>query len=165
MSICVKMVRFLPSHIVARAAKEFDLTFLVTRKLFRLTLSGRSTIEQVQVPAYIPKGLRSYYSAAVIAYNCNQVLPALFMLRTLIEQHMHAALSPAKYEDAGELCEAYQKSLDVDFRNRFPSLPEIYSKLSEALHAAREDAELFQSEKERTGKHFRAKKSWDEDRR
>jgi hypothetical protein len=148
-----------------QGCKEFRVSFMVTRVGLKLTLSGRSIIERVQVPTFIPKGVARYYSSAVIAYNWNEVLPALFMLRTLIEQHMRSTLAPAKYSDAPALCDAYNATLDDAFKGHYPSLPDIYSRLSEALHEAREDGELFVSQRTEIEKHLRAKKSWEEDHR
>lgn len=150
---------------LCQGCREFWVSFMVTRVGLRLTLSGRSVIERVQVPPYIPKGIARYYSSAVYAHNCNETLPALFMLRTLIEQHMHVTVGRGKYNDADKLCEAYNDTLDATFKDRYPSIPAIYSRLSEALHEAREDDELFVSQRTEIEKHLRAKKSWDEDHR
>jgi hypothetical protein len=98
----------------------------------KLTLSGRSVIEHIQVPLYVPKALARFYSGAVIAYNCNQVLPGLFVLRMLIEQYMRIALAPATFEAAEKLRDEYNASLDATFKSVYPSLPKIYSKLSDA---------------------------------
>ncbi len=86
-----------------QGCKDFPLTFMVTRRDFRLTLTGRSEIEKIQVPPYIPKDVARHYSSAVLAYNCNQLLPSLFMLRTLIEQYMQSVLGRGKYKDADQL--------------------------------------------------------------
>jgi hypothetical protein len=149
---------------ICQGCKEFELSFMVTRNGMKLTLSGRSVIERIQVPPYVTNALARFYSGAVIAHNCNQVLPGLFMLRTLVEQYMRAALAPETFESADQLCGAYNASLDVSFKSRFPSLPEIYGKLSDALHEAREDSDLFESQLKEIEKHFRAMKSWEEDR-
>jgi len=148
---------------LCQGCKDFRLTFMVMRKDLRLTLTGRGEIEKIQVPPYIPKDVARHYSSAVLAYNCNQVLPSLFMLRTLIEQYMQSFLGRGKYKDADQLCSAYNATLDDRFKSRFPSLPVIYGKLSDALHAADEDAELFESQIREIQKHFRAKRSWEED--
>jgi hypothetical protein len=130
----------------------------------KLTLSGRSVIEHIQVPQYVPKAVARFYSGAAIAFNCNQVLPGLFMLRTLVEQYMRSRLAPATFETADKLCDGYNASLDVSFKSRFPSLPEIYGKLSDALHEARDDGDLFESQRREIEKHLSARKSWEEDR-
>ena len=132
---------------------------MVTRDELRLTLSGRSVIEHIEVPAYIPKNLRRYYSGAVLAYNCNQVLPALFMLRTLIEQHMRSVAGDG-HKSGDALCDAYAKTLDDAFKKKFPSLGEAYDKVSDALHAAREDEKLFKEQRDRILPHFDALRLW-----
>ena len=52
---------------LCQGCKDFRLTFMVMRRDFKLTLTGRSVIEHVQVPPYIPKNVARYYSGAVIA--------------------------------------------------------------------------------------------------
>jgi hypothetical protein len=121
-------------------------------------------MERTQVPTCVPKALARLYSGAIIAYNCDQVLPGLFMLRTLVEQYMRAALATETFESADKLCDGYNASLEDTFKSRFPSLPEIYGKLSNALHEARGDSALFESQVKEIEKHFRARKSWEEDR-
>jgi hypothetical protein len=150
---------------LCQGCKEFELSFMVTRKEMKLTLSGRSVIEHMQVPPYVPKPVARFYSGAVIAYNCNQVLPGLFMLRTLVEQYMRLMLAPAAIERAEKIVDEYNASLDVTFKSRFPSLPEVYGKLSDALHEARDDGDLFESQIEEINNHLSARKSWEEDRK
>jgi hypothetical protein len=150
---------------ICQGCKKFELSFMVTRLGVKLILSGRSVMEEVHVPSYVDRAVARFYSGAVIAYNCNQVLAALFMLRTLIEQYMRFTLAPATFETADKLCDGYNASLDVSFKGIFPSLPGIYSRLSDALHEAREDEDLFDSQIKEIEKHFRAKRSWKEDRR
>jgi hypothetical protein len=142
------------------------VVFLVTRKTkqdgVKLQLTGRSVFEQVEVPTYIPKEQAKFYSGALVAFNSGgQVLPALFMLRTLIEQHMRS--QTGKQELRGDdLCDEYAKGLDGGFKAKFPSFKDIYGELSNALHAAVEDEELFESERKRIESHFRGKQTFDE---
>jgi hypothetical protein len=49
---------------------------------------------------------------------------------------------------------AYAKTLPESLRDTMPSLGEWYDKVSEALHGAKEDAQLFETAKERIEKHF-----------
>jgi hypothetical protein len=53
-----------------------------------------------------------------------------------------------------ELCDEYNKTLAKDFKGRFPSFKDVYSKLSEALHRAELNESLFRSELERVQLHF-----------
>jgi len=129
------------------------IVFMVARNGRKIQLVGRSEFEEVRVPAFIPKEQRGFYSQAIIAFNCGQILPALFLLRTLIEQHMRTVTERAELR--GEvLCDEYNKTLAEDFKARFPSFKDIYGKLSDALHLANADKSLFESEVERVRVHF-----------
>ncbi len=150
-----------------QGCKTSLVTFLISRQpaktdngqksVVRLTLVGRGPIEVIESPKSLPKSLRKYYSAAVLAFHSGQMLPALFMLRTLIEQHMRASvLAELKVRRGDELCEAYKSLLPDDFKARFPSLADTYQNLSGALHEAREDRALFESELEKVHEHFDA---------
>ncbi len=129
--------------------------FMVARNDRKIQLVGRSEFEHVQVPPCIPKDQKDFYSQAVIAFNCGQFLPALFVLRTLIEQHMRAATGLTDLR-GDELCDAYNKTLENDFKARFPSFKEIYGNLSDAMHRADPNESLFKSELERVVLHFEA---------
>jgi hypothetical protein len=109
------------------------------------------------VPPYIPKSATDYYGKALVAFNTSHTLAALFYLRTLLEQYMRLESKTTGKATGDELADAYAKTLDPDFARRFPSFKELYSTLSEALHAAREDEELFTSTLERIQEHFAAK--------
>ncbi len=143
-----------------QGCKGMPVVFVVTRDGNKLTLSGRSVIESMLVPDYMPKTQRKYYSGAKLAFNSNQILPALFLLRTLVEQYMLSVV-PGDYKAGEDLCAAYHAVLDEDFRARFPSFADIYAKLSDALHGAREDADLFESEIERIESHFDGKRTYE----
>ncbi len=69
-------------------SKPSNLYFLVTRKRMKLTLTGRSEFELVEVPKSIPKEISHFFSDAIISHNAGKPLAALFYLRTFIEQHM-----------------------------------------------------------------------------
>jgi hypothetical protein len=129
------------------------IVFMVARSGRKIQLVGRSEFEQVKVPSSIPKEQKHFYSQALIAFNCGQILPALFLLRTLIEQHMRrvTGLTDGRGED---LCDKYNKKLDDDFKARFASFKDVYDKLSDALHRANPDNSLFESELERVVLHF-----------
>ena len=126
---------------------------MVARNGRKIQLVGRSEFENVKVPSSIPKEQKVFYSQALIAFNCGQVLPALFLLRTLIEQHMRAVTGRAELR-GDELCDEYNKTLDADFKERFASFKEVYGKLSDAVHRADQNESLFQSELERVRLHF-----------
>jgi hypothetical protein len=129
------------------------VVFMVRRKGRKIQLVGRSEFEEVKAPSYIPKEHKGFYSQALIAFNCGRFLPALFLLRTLIEQYMRAVTRRADLR-GDELCDEYNKTLDEDFKSRFPSLKDVYGKLSDALHRADPNESLFKAELERVGHHF-----------
>jgi hypothetical protein len=126
---------------------------LVKRNGPKIQLVGRSEFEEVQVPNFIPKQVSRFYSQAVIAFQCGQVLPALFMLRTLIEQHMRAVTKSDTLRGE-DLCEEYAKQLGQDVSEQLPSFKEIYSELSNALHTVVERGELFELQCKRICLHF-----------
>lgn len=67
---------------------ERNVVFMVTRNHLKITLSGRSEIERVNAPRYIPAGVRRYYERAVIAYNSGERLAALCLReRQALEPH------------------------------------------------------------------------------
>jgi hypothetical protein len=129
------------------------IVFMVKRSGRKIQLVGRSEFEEVKVPSYIPKEHQGFYSQAIVAFNCGQILAALFLLRTLIEQHMHAVVRRSELRGE-DLCDEYSKTLDEDFKSRFPSFKDVYGKLSDALHRADPDKSLFESERERVCLHF-----------
>ena len=129
------------------------IVFMVRRSGRKMQLVGRSEFEQVRVPAFVPKEQKGFYSQALIAFNCGQFLAALFLLRTLIEQHMRAVTGRVELR-GDELCDEYNETLDEDFKGRFPSFKDVYRKLSDALHRADPNKTLFKSEIERISYHF-----------
>jgi len=139
--------------------KRDPVTFLVKRAGLKLTLSGRSPMEEIEIPKYVPKQIHRFYRGAVIAFNSGANLPSLFMLRTTIEQHMRHAINAGDKRMTGdELADAYAETLHADFNTRYQSLRPIYLALSDAIHAARDDdAQLFETERKRVLAHFEAK--------
>lgn len=152
-----------------QGCKRAMVVFLVTRRKTKegvgVKLTGRSIFEEVEVPDFIPASQEKFYSQALIAFNSGQTLPALFMLRTLIEQYMRAELASSAPADANyealrgdALCDKYADLLDGGFKQEYPSLKDVYGKLSGALHRADANESLFESEIQRTRLHFQAKK-------
>jgi hypothetical protein len=141
-----------------QACKEAPEVFLVSRYGKKVTLVGRAPMEHVQVPDIVPKSHRKFFSDAIVAYQSGQVLPALFMLRTFIEQFAASAANATPAERADEILDRYTASLHEAVRAHFPSLRDIYSRLSAALHAARADADLFQQSVAEVIRHFEARR-------
>lgn len=131
--------------------------FLVRRRGLRLTLCGRSPMELVLVPQFIPKTVQRYYSSAVVAFQSGQILAALFLLRVVIEQFTRQEVR-ATQGRADEVLDQYVNLLPEDFKKRFPSLKEVYGALSAAIHAANESAELFEGSRKKIERHFDARR-------
>jgi len=131
--------------------------FLVRRAGNRLTLSGRAPIEHVEVPPELPKLIRKWYKSAIVAHQSGQTLAGLFLLRTLIEQWVRQTTGDS--DSKADAClEQYKNTLPDDFKQRFPSLGDIYRHLSEDIHSARGSVELFEQSRERIVKHFDARR-------
>jgi len=129
--------------------------FLVKRDGLGLSIEGRSPIEHVEIPAYIPKDERKWFRDAVIAFQSGKVLAAIFYLRTFVEQFTRRKTNLQNDRKTGEeITAAYKLTLPEVLRDGMPSLGEWYEKLSEALHSAKEDSELFESAREKIEKHF-----------
>jgi hypothetical protein len=129
-------------------------SFFVRRQGWQLSLEGRSPIEHIEVPGYIPKAEQSFFRDAIIAFNTGKTLGALFYLRTFIEQFARRQTGIADRRPGDEILEAYSKSLPEEHRDHMPSLRKWYEALSEALHAAKEDEKLFEEARAEIEKHF-----------
>jgi hypothetical protein len=128
--------------------------FLVRRDSWLLGLHGRSPIELVEIPAYVPKAESSLYRDAVIAFNSGKILAGLFYLRTFIEQFARRVTGLTGRVTGDEIMDAYYKALPAPNKDQMPSLREWYDKLSEAVHSAKEDVALFETAKAQIEKHF-----------
>jgi hypothetical protein len=138
--------------------------FMVRREGLKLRLAGRDPIEVLPTPKVLPKAPSRFYGDAQIAHHAGQTLAAIFLLRTFVEQfwrslpQVQAILQHQPRATGDEQGAAYQATLPDDFKNRFPSLPEVYGKLSAAMHEARADATLFEECCASTVKHFDARR-------
>jgi len=114
-------------------------------------------------PRFIPSNIKKYYCGAVIANNSGATLPALFMLRTTIEQHMRLAAKVTDKRLTGdELTNIYSASLHVDFNRQYQSLKPIYEVLSDAIHGVKDDnPTLFEDERTKVLAHFEAKEMFE----
>lgn len=156
-----------------QSCKDTIVSFMIARKNNKLTLVGRYPMETVEVPSVIPKEQQDFFSSAVIAFNSGQTLPALFMLRTFVEQYVYAKCPTTNSTGANsganstgksyadQVLTAYMDSLPADFKSRFPSLQDVYGRLSIAIHSAKSDAELFEKVVTELVKHFEAKKLYE----
>ena len=82
-------------------------------------------------------------------------MAALFYLRTFIEQFARRQTGTMGTKKTGdEIMSSYADTIPAEHRGSMPSLREWYDKLSEALHNAREDAELFEKARAEIEHHF-----------
>ena len=142
---------------MCQSCKATPDVFLVRRRGVKLTLEGRSPIENVTVPGAIAKSVRRFYSDAVVAHQSGQTLAGIFLLRTLIEQWARASSGSIKKE-ADQVMEDYMATLPPDFRERFPSLRALYGELSADMHAATGSPELFTKAQGEIAEHFEARR-------
>lgn len=143
--------------------KGTPVVFLVRRERLKLRLTGRDPLEAVPAPKELPKAQAKYFSNAKIAHNAGQTLAAIFLLRTFIEQfwrsipEVQAVIKNKPRATGDEQGTAYHSTLPTGFADRFPSLPDIYTRLSEAMHLAKADAVLFETSCVDIEKHFKAR--------
>jgi hypothetical protein len=129
--------------------------FLLKRDGLDLYLEGRSPIEHVEIHPSLPKKEGKWFRDAVVAHQSGKTLAGLFYLRTFVEQFgrkMTGMLNDKKSGD--EIMSAYSDGLPDKVRDVAPSLKELFEKLSEAIHGAKEDTELFDRAKEKIEEHF-----------
>jgi hypothetical protein len=135
--------------------ESLPTAFIVKRLGTDLFLEGRSPIEHVELPGFIPKEEKHWFRDAVIGYQTGKVLAALFYLRTFIEQFARRKTGTQGDKKTGdEILTAYADTIPENLRETMPSLREWYDKLSEALHGAKEDSTLFGSAREKIEEHF-----------
>ena len=128
--------------------------FLVRREGMTFSLQGRSPMEHVEVPTFIPKDERKFFRDALIAFNSGKTLAGIFYLRTFIEQFARRVTGKTGRATGEEILDAYYTGLPAPQKDQMPSLRLWYDKLSESLHTAVEDASLFEAAKSAIEEHF-----------
>ena len=129
--------------------------FLVKRVGSDLFIEGRSPIEHIELPKFIPKEEQKWFRDGVIAFQTGKILAALFYLRTFLEQFARRKTGTTGDKKTGdEIMSAYAETVPKNLRDTMPSLAEWYDKLSAALHNATEDAALFETAREKIEEHF-----------
>jgi len=141
-----------------QSCKSTPEIFIVRRDGLKLILSGRTPIEEIEVPSFLPKEQRKFFSNATIAFNSGQILAGKFLLRTFIEQFIRDFANDKTSQDIDALFEKYGGSLPDDFKQRFPSLAKIYSLLSTHIHSADSTTDLFIQAQKDIQEHFEAKR-------
>jgi hypothetical protein len=139
---------------VCQHCKSGVVSLIVKRTAWSLALHGRSPMEQIESPIFIPKPEQQLYRDVLIAMHGGKVLAALFYLRTFIEQFARRLTGIAGKETGEVIMERYTGTLPANQRDSMPSLREWYGKLSEALHDAREDERLLEAAIEAIEHHF-----------
>jgi hypothetical protein len=104
-----------------QSCKRTPELFLIRRRGLKLTNEGRSPIEDVDVPSFIPNSLKRFFGGATVAHQSGQTLAGVFLLRTLLEQWARA-VSGSRKEQADQVMDDYMATLPDDFKNRFPSM-------------------------------------------
>jgi hypothetical protein len=132
--------------------------FLIQRAGLKLAIHGRSPIQSMAVPAFIPKPESKWYREAVIATKVGRTLAGIFYLRTFIEQFARRVTDIGGRRPGDEILSEYSDTLPDPPRDAMPSLREWYGKLSEAIHSANEDGELLQKAFEEVDRHFEFRK-------
>lgn len=128
--------------------------FLIRRKNLRITIDGRSPIQNVEVCRDLPKNQKKFIKKAQIAFNSGEVLAALFFQRTFLEQYVREITGDFQTRELEMVFETYKEILPEKFNSVFPSLGNIYSHLSEDLHLANPCEETFVTSKNEINTHF-----------
>ena len=130
---------------------------MIRKAGWTFSLDGRSPMEEIQLPAFIPKKEQRLYGDALIAGNAGKGLAAVFYLRCFIEKFARRQTGMEKQRATGDqIMDAYAKRLPEKQRDFMLSLREWYDKLSEPIHAADEDAAeaIFEPARQAIEKHF-----------
>ena len=128
--------------------------FLIRREGWVFGLQGRSPMELIEVPAFIPQPEARFYRDALIAFGTGKKLAAVFYLRTFIEQFARRVTRKVGRATGEAILDAYYEGLPQEHKGHMPSLREWYDKLSEAMHSAREDDALYEAAKREIERHF-----------
>jgi hypothetical protein len=127
---------------------------LVRREGWRLSLHGRSPMEHVDVPKFIPKKESYFFRDAIIAAHGGKTLAGLFYLRVFIEQFARRVIGETGRRPGNEIMEDYGKTLPEQQRGSIPSLRDWYERLSYPIHAGQDDETLFEEAREAIEQHF-----------
>lgn len=136
-----------------QSCKSTPELFLIRRRGLKLTNEGRSPIEHVEVPPFVPDSVQRFFGGSIVAYQSGQTLAGVFLLRTLVEQWARSA-GGSKKEQADQVMEDYMVTLPDDFKNRFPSMRTLYGELSVDIHNATGSAELSEKAMAQITQHF-----------
>lgn len=144
---------FVLAYQCQRCLGEYDV-YTVRWANWQMSLDGRSPMEHIATPNYVPKRERNLFRDALIASHGGKTLAALFYLRCFIEQFARRQTGMTGKATGDVIMAAYAATLPPAQRDLMPSLKQQYDSLSEAIHAVREDAELFERSRKDVEKHF-----------
>jgi hypothetical protein len=134
---------------------------IVARKGWHLSLEGRSPMEAVSAPKYIPKKERALFAEAMVARNVGKPLAAIFFLRIVIEQFARRQAGLIEAMATGDqIMDAYAGTVPLQYREVMPSLKVWYSNLSGAIHAAKADEELLTEAMNEIERHFKVREAF-----
>jgi hypothetical protein len=120
--------------------------FVKSDETKKLVLVGRFPIEHMEIHSAIPNKEEKWFRDAVIACQSGKTLAGLFYLRSFIEQFARRVTGMLDIKETGDaILSAYSDTLPPKVRDSAPSLKDWYDKLSEAIHGAKDDTELFES--------------------
>ncbi len=111
-------------------------------------------MEMADVPDTLPEPEVAFFRDAVIAHQSGRTLAGLFYLRTFIEQFARRVTGESGRRLGQEIMIAYGETINAQLRSMIPSFAECYERLSEALHAARGDVQLFAEMRAKIEQHF-----------
>jgi hypothetical protein len=134
--------------------KADPVTFTVRRHGWQLILDGRSPMESIEVPREIPKAESHFYRDSIIAFQSGKSLPGILYLRVFLEVFSRRQTGCNDRMAGDDLMDEYANLIPIEKRSLMPSLKEWYGKLSEAIHAGREDGELYQLASADIYRHF-----------
>jgi hypothetical protein len=157
MKHAAKTVQVFVFSFLCQSCKNIPEVLLVRREGFKLTNSGRSPIEHVDVPPDIPNSMKRFYRGAVVAHQSGQTLAGIFLLRTLIEQWARSKAPPGQLL-ADAVLDAYMAPLPENFKSQFPSLRKLYEDLSVDIHIAKGDPTLYEETRAEIVRHFEARR-------
>jgi hypothetical protein len=144
-----------------QSCKGTPEVFVVRRDAMKFVQSGRTPMEEIEVPGFLPKEQKKYFSDAIVAFNSGQTLAGNFLLRTFIEQYIRSQSSTPNSQSTDILFSEYGEKLPDDFKMHFPSLQAVYDRLSNDLHLAAASEEVFIQSKAEIVKHFQAREVYE----
>jgi hypothetical protein len=99
-------VQFLYLAYQCQHCKQEIISIIVKRDGWQLALHGRSPMENIEVPSFIPKPEQWLFRDTLVAMHGGKILAALFYLRTFIEQFARRLTGTAGKETGDVIMES-----------------------------------------------------------